>query len=382
MKSSINIGKLLGISIEINYSWLIIFGLITWTLAINYFPAYNPYLPQIHYWIAATISSLLLFTSLLAHELSHSIVANRNNMPIKKITLFIFGGVAQLTKEPDTPQAEFKVAIAGPLCSLAIVIISILLIRISSLLQINNFFVSAILNYVALINTTLLIFNIIPGFPLDGGRILRAAIWQFTNNLRAATRIATSIGKAFAFLLMLLGFAYLFQMQFINGVWFLIIGLFLHEAADMSFQQLVLKNALVGIKVKEIMDKNVIYLTNALTLEEAVNNYFLKHRYLGFPVVENGNLKGIINIQSIKSIPKELWNKTLVKEVMIKAREDLLIHPNDDVLDALLQLTKSGLGKLLVIQRGKLLGIIGQRDILNLLEIRTHLGSYLINTTA
>ena len=373
MKLSIKIARIFGIPIEINYSWIIIVVLVTWTLATGYYPVYTPAQTAVVYWSAAVISTLLLFGSLLLHELSHSFVAIRNNIPIKKISLFIFGGVAQMEKEPDTSIVELKIAIAGPLCSLFIA-----LICFAALIALNGVnihpIVPSMLAYIAIVNTSIVIFNSIPGFPLDGGRIFRAVIWRFNDNLKKATRIATYSGQLFSYTIILASLYFLFwQHDFLSGIWLLVLGLFLHEAADMSYQQLILKKALVGVPVKDVMSKDVIAVSPDLPLDKLVNEYFFKHRYMGFPVVESGILKGIVTLHNVKEIPNERWPSTKTSEAMTQVREDLMVCPEADCLEALLQVTRSGLGRLLVVEKGSLQGIITQRNLVKLFEIKTHL---------
>jgi len=372
MKLSMKIAHIFGIPIEINYSWIIIFALVTWTLATGYYPAYTPAQTAVVYWSAAVISTLLLFGSLLLHELSHSFVAIRNNIPIKKISLFIFGGVAQMEKEPDTSIVELKIAVAGPLCSLFIALICFAVLIALNGLNIHPI-VPSMLAYIAIVNTSIVVFNSIPGFPLDGGRILRAAIWRFNNNLKNATRIATYCGQLFSYAIMLACLYFLYQRDFLSGIWLLVLGLFLHEAADMSYQQLILKKALVGVPVKDVMSKDVIAVSPDLPLDKLVNEYFFKHRYMGFPVVESGILKGIVTLHNVKEIPNEKWPSTKTSEAMTQVREDLMVCPEADCLEALLQVTRSGLGRLLVVEKGALQGIITQRNLVKLFEIKTHL---------
>lgn len=372
MKSAIKVGTLIGIPIEINYSWAIVFGLVTWSLAVGYFPVYNPFMPEAQYWIAAIVSSLLLFVSLLLHELSHSYVAMRNNITIKKITLFIFGGVAQMEKEPDTSKVEFKIAIAGPVCSLMIAVVSFGAKQAFSFSYINPL-VPSVLNYLAVVNAGIVVFNSMPGFPLDGGRVLRAVLWRLNNNLRSSTKIAAFFGKIFSFVLMFLGLLFLFLRDFVSGIWFIVLGLFLHEAAELSYQQLVLKGALVGVPVRDVMATDLVTVGPDLKLDRLVNDFFFKHRHVGFPVVENGTLKGLVMIQNLKNTPKDEWCERSVKDVMVQVRDDLLIPPDTDSLEALLHVAKSGLGRLLIVENGKLLGLVTQRNLMKLFEIKANL---------
>jgi Zn-dependent protease len=372
MKTSVTIGSASGIPIDINYTWIIIFGLVSWTLATGWFPAYNPGLPAASYWIASVFSALLLFASILLHELSHSYIAKKNGIPIKRITLFIFGGVAQMEKEPDSPAAEFRMAAAGPVCSAFLALLCFAAYQSASLFGMEPLVISVI-GYTGIINASLAIFNLIPGFPLDGGRLLRATIWHYDHSLKESTHIASNFGKMFSFAFMLLGLAYLFFGQIISGIWFMIIGFFIHEAADLAYQHLVLKKALVGTKLSEIMVKEIICVPSDMPLDKLVNDYFYRYRHLGFPVVDNGIFKGMVTLQSVKSIPSGQWPSNTVSKVIQQPKKELLACPDEDALDALIQVTRSGLGKLLVVDKDKLVGIINQRDLLKLFEIKENL---------
>ncbi len=377
MKQDLKIATVIGIPIEVNYSWIIIFGLVSSTLAKVSFPMAVPGLSDALYWIAGVLSAIILFLSLLLHELAHSYIAVHNNISIKKISLFIFGGVAHMEKEPDDPLTEFKVAIAGPIMSLIIVLVFILLRNILAISHAHHLTI-AMLNYVILMNAGIVIFNMIPGFPLDGGRVFRAMVWKISNNLRHATMIASNIGKAFAYLIMLAGIICLLFTQVVpgiwfRGIWFLVIGLFLHEASDLSYQHLIIKKALVGVPVTDVMEKDIITVRSDIDLDDLVNNYFYKHRHMGFPVVDKGILKGLVMLQNVKAIPQDQWKTTTVDKVLTTPRADLLAAPDTDCLEALLQVTKTGLGRILVVDNGKLLGIVVQRDLVKLFEIKSHL---------
>lgn len=372
MKQSLQVARVFGIPIEVNYSWVVIFFLITWSLAAGYYPIFLPFRQEYVYWVSAAVSSILLFLSLLLHELSHSLVAMRSGIPIKKISLFIFGGVAQMEKEPETAMAELKMALAGPLCSLVLAALSFFAFSImpaSGPWQIA----ASIFFYMAMVNTAIVIFNSLPGFPLDGGRVFRAVVWAFTGDLKSATRVATFSGKGFSYLIMAAGIFFLYSQQFLNGVWLLVLGLFLHEAAEMSYQQLILKKALVGVRVADVMSNDVVSVPPELSLDKLVNDYFFKFRHMGFPVVEGGMLKGIVTLHDVKAFPQEEWASIPVSQAMTPAREDLMVCPDADCLEALLQVTKSGLGRLLVVERGRLIGIITQRGLVKLFEIKTNL---------
>jgi Zn-dependent protease len=373
MNKSIHIITILGIPIEVNYSWFIIFFLVTWTLAQNYFPMAIPHAPAFVYWIISIIAACLFFISLLAHELSHSIVAIKNKLPISGITLFVFGGVAHMTKEPETPAIEFKMAAAGPLCSFAISFLFFVLTQLFYSLKLPMALVVTT-DYLSFINLMVGIFNLIPGFPLDGGRILRAALWSLFGDIKKATQIASSFGKGFAYFLMGLGFFYLISGAVISGIWFIFIGFFLRDAASVSYQQVAFKKYLSGVKVRDIMTKNVVTVSDGLTLLSIVDDYFFKFRFTSIPVVtDDGEIKGIMTIHSVKDVPRDRWAYTNVSEAMVPLKSDLVVNPQTDILEALAQMAGNGIGRLLVTQGGKLVGIISQRDVIRLFEVREDL---------
>lgn len=372
-RRSFHLLTILGIPVEINYTWFIVFGLVIWTLARGYFPMVTPGLTAVHYWTMGFIAALLLFISLLLHELSHSYVAKLNNLPIKGISLFIFGGVAHMEKEPADPGVEFKMAVAGPALSFFLALLFLLITNLLKNIGSSPEIV-AVTNYLFIVNLVIGIFNLIPGFPLDGGRVFRAGLWTITNDLKRATLIASTFGKGFAYILMALGFVYLFMGYILNGVWFIFIGLFLQDAAEMSYQQLVMRKALTGVKIRSIMARSVITVPSSTTVSEVVDNYFFKYRHTGFPVISEENLLGVITLDNVKELPKEKWPMTLITQVMTPIREDMIIHPEADVFEALTQMARSGSGRLLIVEGGELIGIVAQRDIIRLFELRADLG--------
>lgn len=374
MNRSIHLVTIFDIPIEINYTWFVVFFLVTWTLAQNYFPVALPHYPIIVYWIISIVAALLFFISLLAHELSHSIVAMKNRLPINGITLFIFGGVARLSKEPQTPKVEFIMAAAGPLCSFSLSFAFFVLTQ----LFYNLGFPMAIVattDYLSVINLIVGIFNLIPGFPLDGGRILRSALWSLTGDIKKATEIASTFGKIFAYFLMGTGFLYLFYGAVLSGIWLIFIGFFLQEAASTSYQQVAMKKILSGAKVQDIMSKNVVTVLENLTLHSLVEDYFFKFRFTSFPVIDTeGDIKGIVTVHAVKDIHKNLWASTKIKDAMVPLAQNLLVQPNKDIFEALTQMAGNGVGRLLVTQNGKLIGIISQRDVIRLFEVKEDLG--------
>lgn len=372
MKRSFKLLTLFNIPIEINYSWFIILCLVIFTLARGYFPSTNPELPTPAYWLMAAVAALLLFASLLAHELSHSLVAVRNNLPIHGITLFVFGGVAHLEKEPPSPAIEFKMAVAGPAMSFSLAVVFFALTQTLFNLGAPTYVIS-ISNYLFVLNLVVGIFNLIPGFPLDGGRILRAAIWAFTNNLKTATGIASAFGKGFAFFLIAVGFLNLFSGAAISGIWLIFIGFFLQEAAEVSYRQVVMKKVLTGICVGNLMTRNVITVPAGITLDKLIDDYFFRFRFTTFPVVEDDTLLGLVTLHRVKEIERDKWPQTTAGEILIPVSEPLTTNENIEATDALVKMAGNGVGRLLVIEDSKLIGILSQRDIMRLFEFKAEI---------
>jgi Zn-dependent protease/predicted transcriptional regulator len=369
MKQAFKLMTAFNIPIEINYTWFIIFGLVLVTLAQGYFPITNPGENPLVYWLAAILATLFLFVSLLLHELAHSVVAKRNKLPIKGITLFVFGGVAHLEKEPQTPAVELKMAAAGPACSLALAILFYGLTVTFEKVHVP-LIISSLTNYLFFINVFVAFFNLIPGFPLDGGRVLRAILWKVTNNIKLATKIATNLGKGLAILLMALGIARLLAGAFVAGIWIIFIGLFLMEAAQISYRQLVFKKALVGVHVYDIMSQNVIAVPAALSLSHLVDEYFFRFRFNSFPVIEEDRIIGVVTLHDVKAIAREEWATKTVASIMLPLTTSLTTSSHNSITSILPLLATNGLGRVLVMENEKLVGIVSQKDIARLFEIK------------
>ncbi len=374
MKKQIELIRIFNIPIKLDLSWFIIVAFISWTLALGYFPHKYPGLDKSIYWIMGISSALLLFVSVLLHELSHSIVAKKNNIPIKGITLFIFGGVAEMTEEPTTAKSEIKMAVAGPVCSGALALIFFV---------ISNFLTSflpvipliGILKYCVFINLALMIFNLFPGFPLDGGRILRAVIWNYTGDIRKATHTTSRIGSSLGVFLIIFGFFNIFTGNFIGGLWFAFIGIFLKGAAESGYQQLVAGKLLHGIKISEIMTRDLVTIEDSTTLDKLVDDYFLKHRYNSYPVVSNEMLVGIVSIHDVKRVPREDWDKVDVRKILDSKIISLCVSPYDDATSAMSKMIRKGLGRIPVLDNGKLVGIVSHRDIIQIIKHKIDLSA-------
>lgn len=372
MNRSFKFITLFNIPVEINYSWFIILGLVVFTLARGYFPVTNPELPEPAYWLMSLVAAVLLFASLLAHEFSHSLVAIRNDLPIHGITLFVFGGVAHMEKEPSSPAVEFKMAAAGPAMSFFLAIVFFALTQILYSLGLPTYILS-IFNYLFILNLAVGVFNLIPGFPLDGGRLLRAALWHFSKNIKKATRIASLLGKMFAFILIAYGILNLFVGALITGIWFIFIGLFLQEAAETSYQQIVLKRALTGVRVESIMTRAVVTVPADITLDKLVDEYFFRFRYTSFPVVKDDALLGLVTLHAVKEVAKERWPWVKAGEIMLPISENLIVGKDLEVIDVLSKMAGAGSSRLLVAENAKLIGILTQRDITRLFELKSNI---------
>ncbi len=369
----IKLFRVLGIQISINYTWFIVFGLIAWSLASGYFPAHYPDLSPSAHWIMGFLGAFFLFLSVLIHELTHSYIAQREGMEVKEITLFIFGGVSQLTKEPEDSKKELKVALGGPLSSLVLALIFWILFR-ATLRSPHLILFSGLLGYLAFINLSLAIFNLIPGFPLDGGRVLRALYWRKTGSLRKATQIASEIGKWIGVGIILLGLFWILTGNLIGGFWFVIIGIFLRSAAEWGLQQVLTKRALEGVQVKELMSPGVISVPPSLRIDQLVEDFYLAHKHITYPVTEGERIIGIITLKQVKEVPRNQWVEKTVREVMMPMREEIMLDPDGEAVDALQKMIRTGEGRLPIVKDGKVVGMITRKDILNLLEIKTDLG--------
>jgi Zn-dependent protease/CBS domain-containing protein len=372
MRRNIKLFTVFGIEIYIHYSWFIIFALVTYSLALSYFPSQLPHQPGSTYWLMGVVSALLLFLSVLLHELAHSVVAKKGELKVDKIVLFLFGGVSQIAEEPKSAKEEFQMAFAGPLISFILAgIFGIIWLFI--LLPLKFQVLSSVFGYLAIINLILGLFNLLPGFPLDGGRILRAYWWNRTKNLHRATLLATNVGKGLSVLMILLGAFQIFTGYLIGGVWLVFIGFFLRQAAEAGYQRVLIQDLLSGVKVKELMSQNPICVSPEMTISQLVDEYFMKYRYTSFPVCESGNVLGIITLNSVKGVPKESWREKTIKNVVTPISQEFILHPEEEAVEALRKIMASDLGRLPVVKGDQVVGVLSRKDIMHLLVIKTDL---------
>jgi len=368
----ITVFRLLGFEVKLDASWLILAALIVWTLGTEVFPHYYPDLARELYWLMALGGTAGLFFSIVFHELCHSLVARRFGVPLKGITLFVFGGVAEITREPPSAKAEFLMAVAGPLSSLSLALIFLILNRAG---RISSWPVSltGVVSYVAFLNLMLAIFNLLPAFPLDGGRIFRSALWAWKKDLVLATRVAAMAGSGFAILLMVGGIISLFTASPVAGIWWILIGLFLKKAAETSYRQVLWQKFLEGQKVKQFMRPNPITVPSGISLQQFVEDFVYTYHHRVFPVVGVARLLGCIHVRALKNISKEEWPKRTVAELMEKCSLKNTVSPDEDANQVLTRMNRTGNTRLLVVEDEKLLGIVSLKDMLSFISLRLEL---------
>ena len=371
---TVTLFKMFGFAVRVDASWLIIAVLITWTFASLLFPHYHPGLSHFEYWMMGIAGSLLLFASIIVHELAHSLVARRSGLEMKGITLFIFGGVAEMEREPPSAKAEFQMAIAGPLTSVAVGIVFFVLA--SGMHGVWPDAVIGVLSYLAILNWILAAFNMVPAFPLDGGRVLRSILWRWKGNIWQATRIASSIGGGFGVVMMVYAIVPLMHGDMISAVWWFLIGMFLRSAAQGSYQQLIVQRMLEGEPIRRFMNTNPITVPPALSLEDLVENYIYKYHYKMFPVVnESHELLGCITTKEVKEVPRSEWPRNSVQAVMRATCDEDVVTPDTDAIKALAQMRKSQNSRLMVVDGGRLVAVLTLKDLLAFLSSKLELES-------
>ncbi|MFM8313810.1 MAG: site-2 protease family protein [Deltaproteobacteria bacterium] len=362
--------KIFNIPIRVEWSWLLVLTLVVWSLSAVVFPAYcsGHSISEAKYWTMGLVGALGLFASILFHEISHAIVAKRYGVPIKKITLFIFGGVAEIVDEPSNSKAEFRMAVVGPLVSYFLSGVFFLMDYFSLQAQLE-IEVRAILNYLAWGNFALASFNLLPAFPLDGGRILRSILWSRKKNLLEATRIAAKMGSGFGAVIMALGVLTFLFRNFVGGMWYFLIGMFLREAAAFSYQQTVLKKSLEGEWVARFMNTNPVTVSPELTLKELMDQYLMKHQFKMFPVVENGKLLGCISVRELKKVGQEKWSQSQVRDHLTTVSSKNTVSPATDAKQAFQIMTTEKESRLMVAENQRLVGVLTLKDMLQYLSL-------------
>lgn len=369
-RNVVPLGRILGIPIGLDYSWFLIFGLMTWMLAANYFPPEFPRWPPALYWAMGAVTALLLFASVLLHELGHSVVAQQFKVPVRSITLFIFGGVAQIGSEPPSARAEFLIAIAGPIVSLLLAAVFTVLKPLVA----GSEPVWGVVKYLAYINFALVVFNLIPGFPLDGGRVFRAIVWAATKSMRRATVIAANVGRFFGFLFILLGVWQMFGGNFTNGLWIAFIGWFLDNAASAQVHQVMFQGLLTGHTVAQAMSRQCAAVPADLTLQQLVDDHILGGGRRCFLVNRGTDAIGLMTLHRVKDVPRAAWSATTAAQVMVPLEQMRRLSPETGLWSALQQMDRDGVNQLPVMTDHRVLGMLGREDVITYLRTLQELG--------
>ena len=367
----IPLGRIMGIPIGLDYSWFVIFALLTWMLASSYYPAeFKDWSPPL-YWFMGAVTAIMLFVSVLLHELGHSAVALRYKIPVRSITLFLFGGVAQIGAEPPSAVAEFLIAIAGPLVSL---LLAVLFYAVQPLVAGMEPLVG-LAKYLAYINLALVLFNLIPGYPLDGGRVFRAIVWAITKNMRRATLIAAKIGRFFAFMFIFAGVWQMFRGDFGGGLWIAIIGWFLDNAASGQVHQVMYQGLLAGHKVLQAMSTRCASVPANLTLQQLVDEHILGSGQRSFLVNRGDETVGLMTLHRIKEVPRSKWATTSAAEVMLPMEQIKRIGPDAELWAALQEMDRDGVNQLPVTRDQHVIGMLSREDVITFLGTLQELGT-------
>ncbi len=367
--NSIRLGKILGVEVKIDYSWFLIFALLTWSLASMEYPSALRGLSSAEYWGMALATAVLFFSSVLAHELAHSRVSMANGVPVHDITLFVFGGAAQISEEPRRARDEFWMALVGPLMSLALAFTFGVL---GFVLRASPPGLVAI--WLMRVNLILAVFNLIPGFPLDGGRVFRSILWAWTRNLVLATRIATMVGQLVAYAFIFFGAYQALTGSLFNGLWIAFIGWFLNNAATASYRQLTLREMLKGHTVKEVMTVECAHVPPNLTLDVLVDQMVLPMGRRCFPVAVDGHVQGLVTIHSIKEVPRDRWKETRTQEAMIPWANLRSVGPEDALSDVLERMVAEDVNQFVVMVGDEWQGMIARDNLLAFIRTRSELG--------
>ncbi|MGI6208465.1 MAG: site-2 protease family protein [Anaerolineae bacterium] len=390
MGSGFRIGRFFGINVRVDWSWLFIFFLVTWNLA-TVLGQVQPEWGTLLTWGGAAFASLLFFGSVLAHELAHSLVARSRGMPVRDITLFLFGGVSNIQREPDSPRDEFFMALVGPLTSIILGGALLLIAGLTSdptpglgadplglLGQLGP--VTLLLYWLGSVNILVGLFNLIPGFPLDGGRVLRSIFWAATDNLRRATRWAAGVGQTIAWLLILAGIAMAFGVRIpffgtgiIGGLWLAFIGWFLNSAATQSYQQVVIRDILEGVTVSRMMRPNPPTIPADVTVAALAYDYIMRADDRAFPVFDGDRMVGIVTVEDLRKIDRDLWEDTLVRVIMTPAAKLITIGPDEEASEALNRLAQGDIRQLPVVRDGQLVGLLRRRDLIRWLQLHSEM---------
>jgi len=364
---SLKVGRLFGVEVRLHYTWFLIFALLAWSLAWGYLPDGYPGQSDTFYWGVGAVSAAMLFVSVLVHEVAHSVVAQRYQIKVNSITLYFLGGVSEIAEEAHTPEAELRMAAAGPLTSIVLGVVFYGVFLIGGGLPLA---VVAVLEYAGYINIVLAAFNLIPAFPMDGGRVLRGIIWGRNKDILKSTRLVTNVSRVISSLFIAFGLLETIFYANFDGIWLLFIGLFVQSSAQASMNETRIAQALTGVTVGEIMSREVKTVEPGLTLQQVQDYAFATYKHHGFPVVKDGELLGVITGEDVRRVKPEHWDERRVEDVMRRTGGLVTVKPGDAAVDALIKMAKAGVGRLPVVEEGRLVGIVTRGDFTRVIQER------------
>ena len=366
MGSSFTLGRIAGIPFGVNWSWLVVFALIVWTWATGVFPSTNPGHSDGVYVAMAVVGALLFFASIVLHEYGHALQAKREGMEIDGITLWLFGGVAKFRGMFPSAGAEFRIAVAGPLVSLVLGGLFVVVAWLAGLPET----VDAVSAWLGYINLTLLVFNLIPALPLDGGRVLRSALWAAKGDFAWATRVSAAIGRGFGYLFIAGGVAMLIFQGAFSGAWLAFLGWFLLMAASAEDRYMLARQALGGLRVRDLVVRDPVTTEPDVTIGQFMDDIVWNTRHTTYPVTENGHALGLLPFRCVAQVPRSEWEQRTVRDCMVPADELPTVSENDELIDAATELGESELGRALVVDGDRLVGLLSAKDVARALEIR------------
>jgi Zn-dependent protease/CBS domain-containing protein len=343
-RHTIRLGRILGIPVDLDYSWFLIFVLLTWTMAVGYYPAEFKDWPAAEYWVVGAATAIMLFVSVLLHELGHAAVAIHYKIPVRSITLLIFGGISQIDAEPPTAAAQFWISLG-------------------------------LTTYLAYINVGLGLFNLIPGFPLDGGGVLRSIVWRITHSMRRATLIAANVGRFIAYLFIVFGVWQILVGNLLNGIWIAFIGWFLESAARGQTQQLALQDLLAGRRVSQAMNRHYVTVPDDTSLQHLVDDHILGSGRRSFVVKRGDRAVGLLTLHHVRDIPRSEWATTTTAQAMIPIEQTKRVQPDAELWAALKEMDRDGVNQLPVTVDGQLQGMLSREDVINYLHTLQELGA-------
>lgn len=364
--------RIAGIDVVVDYSWLIVFFLVAYTLAVSYFPKNQLNYSATQYWMMGAAGAALFFCSVLVHELAHSLVAIKYGLRVATVRLLIFGGVSDASSEPQSGKQEFLIALAGPVASMTLGMLSLVMFVV---LPDKVTPLAGMAWIMAWANIVLALLNLIPGFPLDGGRILRAFLWDHWSDMPRATRVVGQVGNGFALFLIIFGILqFLVTQSIVSGLWFIFIGLFMKQSATGNYQAVMLRNALSGVQVRQIMTENMVTVDWLTSIDELIKNYIYKHQFTQFPVFNRDEFVGMVSLEEVKTVSRELWIFKQVRDVMTPLHLIPCLTPSDDAAEALSRMASHNMIRMPVVEDGALKGIVSREDILKFFRIKSDLG--------